>query len=177
MYDIESVILPYADCQPNHIILPSTLLDRMPALVSESGINPRFQSFFERLVIAVAGDKINYSVDVSKLFELTDKNVSLKEFSTMIDDAWSSHFSAMKSSNSSLMQTGIDIELNMDRFQEIHRNLIGGFNVITYHIDMNTDEFTGALVPKLTKAHTELLFTYKNNEFVLLPCFSAFTYE
>lgn len=177
MYDIESVISPYADSQPNHIILPSKLLDRMPALVSESGINPRFQSFFERLVIAVAGDKINCSVDVSRLFELTDKNVSLEDFSTMIDDAWCSHFSAMKSSNSSYMQTGIDIELNMDRFQEIHRNLIGGFNIITYHIDMNTDEFTGALVQKLTKAHTELLFTYKNDEFLLLPCFSAFTYE
>lgn len=177
MYDIESVILPYADCQPKYMILPSKLLDRMPALVTESGINPKFQSFFERLVIAVAGDKINYSVDVSKLFELTDKNVSLEDFSTMIDDVWRSHFSAMQSSNSSLMQTGIDIELNMDRFQEIHRNLIGGFNVITYHIDMNNDEFTGALVPKLTKAHTELLFTYKNDDFVLLPCFSAFTYE
>lgn len=177
MYDIESVILPYADCQPKYMILPSKLLDRMPALVTESGINPKFQSFFERLVIAVAGDKINYSVDVSKLFELTDKNVSLEDFSTMLDDVWRSHFSAMQSSNSSLMQTGIDIELNMDRFQEIHRNLIGGFNVITYHIDMNNDEFTGALVPKLTKAHTELLFTYKNDDFVLLPCFSAFTYE
>lgn len=177
MYDIESVILPYADCQPKYMILPSKLLDRMPALVTESGINPKFQSFFERLVIAVAGDKINYSVDVSKLFELTDKNVSLEDFSTMIDDVWRSHFLAMQSSNSSSMQTGVDIELNMDRFQGIHRNLIGGFNVITYHIDMNNDEFTGALVPKLTKAHTELLFTYKNDNFVLLPCFSAFTYE
>lgn len=177
MYDIESVISPYADSQPNHIILPSKLLDRMPALVSESGINPKFQSFFELLVIAVAGDKINFDVNVDELFDLTDKNISVEDFSTMIDNLWGSHFSAMKSSNSSSMQTGIDIELNMDRFQEIHRNLIGGFNVITYHIDMNIDEFTGALVPKLTKAHTELLFTYKNDDFVLLPCFSAFTYE
>ena len=173
MYDIESVILPYADCQPKYLNLPSKLLDRMPALVSESGINPKFQSFFERLVIAVASDKVNYDVDVNKLFELTDKDISIENFSTMIDDAWNSHFSAMKAS----MQTGVDLELNMDRFQEIHRNLIGGFNLITYHIDMNTDEFTGALVPKLTKAHTELLFTYKDDEFVLLPCFSAFTHE
>lgn len=174
MYDIEAVISPYADSQPSHIILPSEVIDRMPPLVSEEGINPEFQKFYEELVLAIAEDKPHYQIHVDKLYELTNTDIDIDSFSALIESQWGAHWYEFRNDSKSINSRGIDIELNMNRFQEIHRNLIGGFNIITYHTIINRDEFTGYHIPKIVRAHTELLFTYKNNKFVLLPQFSPF---
>lgn len=177
MYDIEAVISPYADSQQSHVVLPSKVIDRMPPLVSETGINPEFQKFYEDLVLAIAGDKPDYQIYIDRLYELTDKSIDIESFAALIQSQWSSHWDSFRYDSRSTNSKGIDIELNMDRFQNVHRNLIGGFNIITYHTIVSIDEFSGNRTSKVVQAHTELLFTYKDDKFVLLVQLTPFVQE
>ena len=69
---------------------------------------------------------------------------------------------------------GVDIELNLNRFKQVHRNLIGGFLVITYKLTdcdfdcIELDEF------EFEQKYSEILFTYKQNKFVVLSNLTPF---
>lgn len=176
MYDIESIITPYADSQPTCNVLPSKVLERIPPLVTTSGINLQFQQFYERIVSAIGEIYTAGDINIDKLYKLSDKSIEPGDFTLLLISRWGEHWDKFKISASSGSSCGIDIELNMDRFQNLHRNLIGGLNIMTYRTDLCEDEFNhNCSIPTIVESHTELLFTYSwDHKFVLLSQISPF---
>lgn len=168
-YDIDKVLKPYEDSQPERVTIVSDKICRIPPLVNEYGINPKFQTFYENLVDAILS--FNYSA----LYKMTDQLISAEEFEALCKVNWSNHFSKWRLAVPRCRS--IDIELNLERFQSLHRNLIGGFNIMTMHLTETQDEFSDRKVTTLKLAHTELLFRYVHNEFKIVTYINPFITE
>lgn len=174
-YDLDSVLKPYADDQPKISMIPSKAkscnITRMPPLATvgtPGGINPQFQEFYDNIVDAFSDITHLYK----KLYELSDKAVYEDEFEIMLYKTIGKGMIEFCSSPRN--RCGLDIELNLGRFEQKHRNLIGGLYVITYRLV--DSQFDGIdCDTQLEQKYTELLFTYKDNEFVLITNFTAFT--
>jgi hypothetical protein len=162
--DLDSVLLPCENSQPPRISVDSEQISRFPPLVDEQGINPKFQQFFDTIVACFLEDKLE------SLYEISDKSVSEQHFYQLGILKWKPHLMEYAKASS----RGMDVELNMDRFQQLHRNIIGGFNVITYHINEKNNEFGDGILTEFKQCSTEILFTYKNGDFKIIPVFSSF---
>lgn len=170
----KSSVPPYANDQPGQLNMQHQTLQRFPALATAEGINPDFQQFFDSIVNAITQQRY------FELFQLSDNAISEQSFSALIENNWDNHWMEFYMSNP--VARGLDIELNMDRFKELHRNIIGGFNIMTYHLNVKHDEFqpegTNTQVTEFVKASTELLFTYKYAKgFELISRIQPFTKE
>lgn len=168
-YDIDRLLKPYEDSQPERVPTVSSKICRIPPLVDENGINPKFQTFYEKLVDAIL------FFDYSALYSISDQLISAKEFEALCTVNWSNHFSAWLLAVPRCRS--IDIELNLERFQNLHRNLVGGFNIMTMHLTETQDEFSDRKVTTLKLAHTELLFKYVHNEFKIVTHINPFMME
>lgn len=178
MYDIESVISPCANSQPTNIMLPSQWIQRIPMLVDENGITPEFQKFYESVVCVVGAVFQMEECSVTALYNLTDKSIKDSSYFKLIATQWATHINKMYDAKQKKVGVGFDIELNMERFQSIHRNLVGGFNIITYYTDIQMDSFTeGCEIPQIVQSSTEILFTYRDSKFVLLTQLTPFVCE
>ena len=167
---------PYNDSQPERVFITNPHLQRMPPLASIEGVLPEFQEFFDNVVESIIAFMENQ--DSSKLYILSDGAVRVDEFGALLKKNWGEHCIEFK--DTPLYRRGFDVELNMSRFQEdIHRNLIGGFHVMTYTLAVKNDEFEEeGKVTECKKSTTELLFTYRApGEFVLISKFSPFSGE
>lgn len=169
MKDIDSVLLPYANSQPNNVKMNSTIIERIPMIADEFGILPKFQEFYNSIVNAIM-----YS-DYESLYEISDKVLEKEKFLIMIQDSIGNVLNDVLKLSESCR--GIDIELNIGRFNAVHRNLIGGFYIIFYTLNMNKYEGIEMNQTELVQKSTELLFTYKNDEFVILSHFTPFISE
>lgn len=175
MYDIEKVISPCADSQPEHIHLPSYYVQRIPPLVNENGIIPEFQSFYEKVVCAIGAIFSKEECGIEQLYELTDMSIDKTSFYKLIDTQWGWLIDAYYSVSFNHHTTGLDVQLNMQRFKDIHRSIIGGFNITTYYTNVYPDSFNAEImIPKTFLHSTELLFTYKNNKFLMLSSVNSF---
>lgn len=173
-YNIDKVLKPYEDSQPNRVPTnpATTVISRIPILVTEEGINPQFQEFYNGIVYAfTAFDIPRYDL----LYEISDKVVDLASFNMICESIWGKHFNKFLSSKPE--GRCIDIELNMSRFQELHRNLIGGFNIMTGYVETRGDLFgidRKTPTSYLNLHHTEILFRYAENEFKVITQIKPF---
>jgi len=164
--------LPYADSQPKRVPVNNILLQRMPPLVNEEGINLEFQTFFDDLVKNVHEmfkDSTSFGLHM-----MSDQVLDVAEFHSIILAAWDKHLQEFR--NTSIYARGVDIELNMERFEDIYRNLIGGFNIMTYILTVADDEFnSNKRITYFKKCCTELLFTYSQSDgFVVISRIQPF---
>lgn len=163
--NIDALLQPYADEQPKQLSMNYTssdaiVIERIPPIVDHLGVTDEFQTFYNKIVDAVT------SMNVNSLWELSDKILTEHEFSNVFKYNWQDTLSTVLEQNS--RYRGIDIELNLGRFQGLHRNLLGGFYIMTYLLKSPeySTMFEGAM--NLERKYTELLFTYKKGEFVIL---------
>lgn len=167
--NIDSVLKPYEDEQPKNISMISTerKIERIPNIIDPTTgmVTDEFQEFYDKVVDAITSN------DSSKLYELSDKVMIYDDFKTALD-SFSKEINKVVSLP--ISNRGIDIELNLNRFQEKHRNLIGGFFVITYTLQPNPYIGIKSDSLQLEQKYAELLFTYKLGEFRLLSTFSPF---
>lgn len=168
MSNIDNILKPYADTQPNVTIEPTynRVIQRMPMIVTETGFLPQFAQFFENICAAVT------SSDVDALYELSDRCISIDTFRAMYMSSIGKYMELIL--NTPQASRGIDIELDTDKFKALHRNLIGAFNVITYEI--TECSYDGIEIPEthLSKKVSQLMFSYKDKDFVLLSYFKSF---
>lgn len=172
--NIDDVLSPYADDQPKYLemqetdyeISPVRNIERIPRLVDPTGqINPEFQIFYNHLVKYVC----EHNVD--GLYDLSDKSISKEQFTQMYEENISKKLAEFYSYKYN--SRGIDMEVNLSRFENKHRNLIGGIYLIIYYV--KEAEFEGITTsPSLEQMFTEILFTYKRGGFCILSAFSPF---
>lgn len=166
--NIDDVLNPYADEQPK-VVMNSTkqncIIERIPSIVDPATgqVTREFQEFFDNVVESVTTN------DINKLYELSDKAVEFNVFESEFNEF---HNKLVKILSKPKSEFGIDIELNLGRFEAKHRNLLGGLYVLTYYIekvwtlsDYRVD---------LHKEKAELFFTYKDSKFMLLSCLGDF---
>lgn len=168
--DIDKILKPYADDQPELTIIPNSTLHRIPLLVSpiDGNPTPEFDEFYDTLV------KSLLQRDWSKLYDISDKLVSLEEFKNMIETKQRKVWDDYHSKDSKHI-TNIDIELNLNRLHQLHRNIVCGFNImISNLVVVNPKEFETSVNTRLDMFSTELLFTYKNGKFLIITTFKPF---
>ena len=167
--NIDYVLKPYEDSQPTNLSMCNRQVERIPLLIDPNTGHPtpKFQKFYDNIVTNCS-DRVWFG-----LYDISDKCISREDFNSLwlsnIRPLWAKYVTA--DSN----KRGLDIELNLDRFQQSHRNLIGGFFIIFYVIDLVETELCDYPRPNLKQYKTELLFTYKDDEFKLLSILNPFT--
>jgi len=176
MPDIDSILgnkstVPYANTQPD-IIVKNNLLSRFPPFATPEGVLPEFQQFFDNIVTGVFSYFQNQTHE--QLYIISDGLLRSNGFYNTLNKVWGPYCS--RYNEAGILHTNMDIELNVDRFQELHRNILGGIRILTYIIDICDDEFCEGKNTSIKIASTELLFTYQvsNNQFTLLSVITPF---
>lgn len=172
---IQDVLKPYEDSQPQHIQISSSLrnrIERIPMIVDPSTgqVTKKFQDFYDRIVDAIVTAPTWFD-----LYSISDQVLTEKEFISLFESKCGKIWTQFV--NTLYAAKGIDIELNLSRFQKTHRNLIGGFYVIIYMIEDISNDIDESKVTSLKQYKTEILFTYKNDEFKILSILSPFVEE
>lgn len=172
---IDDVLKPYEDSQPKHIQTSAIVrhaIERIPMIINPSTgqVTSKFQNFYETIVDVVAT-----SPTWSDLYSISDQVLSEEEFTNLFMSRCGKIWTRF--TNRLYAAKGIDIELNLSRFEKTHRNLIGGFYVIIYMIEDISNDIDESKVTSLKQYKTEILFTYKNDEFKVLSVFSPFVEE
>ena len=160
---------PYADDQLS-TSMNSELIERIPMLVNPlSGeVIPEFQNFYEAVVSAVLNENI------SALYDISDKKLDKSQFNYFYNKRIGKEIRPFLPKQSAI--NNIDIELNMGRFQDGCRNILGGLYINGYRCEMVVfNEVLGTTTQRGIFVHGELLFTYKNKEFELLSFFPQTT--
>lgn len=168
-YNLDNILKPYEDEQPKQISVQSdkkSIIERMPLIVNSYGVTEEFQSFFNDVVEAIT------EIDAKKLWEISDKVLTLEQFTYMFEYNWKDHLDMVIDQDPE--NRGIDIELNLGRFQGLHRNIIGGFYIMTYLLYPHTNQAMFGGIMNFEKEYTELLFTYKNKKFVIMSKLDTF---
>lgn len=172
MDNIDNVLKPYENDQPQHINVASHMIERIPMIVDPATgqVTEKFQDFYNKIVNAIVTSPTWFD-----LYKISDQVLTEEEFINMFiskcGKVWDQYF------NSLFCAKGIDIELNLSRFRFTHRNLIGGFYVIIYMIEDISNDIDESKVTNLKQYKTEILFTYKNDEFKVLSVLSPFVKE
>ena len=172
---IDDVLKPYEDSQPQHIQIASNLryaIERIPMIIDPSTgqVTKKFQDFYNSIVDAIVTSPTWFG-----LYHISDQVLTEEEFINLFQSKcgyiWTQFVNTLYAAK------GIDIELNLSRFQKTHRNLIGGFYVIIYMIKDISNDIDESKVTSLKQYKTEILFTYKNDEFKVLSVLSPFVEE
>lgn len=165
---INDVLKPYEDSQPNNLSMNSKLIERIPNIVDPNTgcVTEEFQTFYNNIVECIT------SINWSRLYEFSDKCMTESQFmhsiKSKIEPVWESFLDVPDNAR------GLDIELNLQRFQEKHRNIIGGFYVMIYFLKDVDNDISDEPDKCLNEYFTEILFTYKNNKFVVVSKLNAF---
>ena len=173
--DINYVLKPYEDSQPQHIQISPNLknrIERIPMIVDPATgeVTKEFQEFYDKVVDAISTSPMWFD-----LYDISDQTLDEDEFRHLFDCKCNKVWTQFE--NTRYAAKGLDIELNLSRFQQIHRNLIGGFYVIIYMIEDILTDIDERRVTTLKQYKTEILFTYKNDRFKVLSVLSPFVEE
>ena len=166
--NIDSVLKPYADEQPEKLSMQYSdtykCIERIPPIVDHNGITDEFQTFYNKVVESITENS------PKMLYEISDKVLDYVEFENTYQSTLGQRLSEILDHPRS--ERGLDIELNLGRFKQIHRNIIGGFYISTYVLE--DCKFNGICAEgrSLKQEHAEILFTYKEGEFVIISAFS-----
>ena len=164
----DDILKPYEDEQPDSLSMKTTdgySIQRIPPLVDANGISREFQEFFNKVVNYITHGQVD------DLYTISDKAMSCKEFI----EAWNCRIGNQIAEllEMPVNKRGFDIELNINRFKQIHRNLIGGFFIIMYKLEDEASSMLKTHSCSLIQQHTEILFTYKDG-FKLISKISPF---
>ena len=168
--DIDDLIRnnsPYPVPQAKNMSTETQLLSRIPLLMDpQTGeMNPKFQEFYENVVKALK------KRDIRKLYHCSDLTVDKETFSKLVDD--SGIFREIENLETfHILGRNLDVEVDVSKFQGPFRNIICGFIVSYYTIELKQDEDRCWSV--LKQRTTELLFTYIDHEFMLITKFMPF---
>lgn len=166
------MLLPYENSQPINLTM-NNQIQRIPPLATQGQINPEFQEFFNKLSEAFKTDSFD-AVSVARiLYKNSSQSVDQLSFVEDVCSTWNPVVS--KYNRAHVDDRGVDLEVNVMRFQKVHRNIIGGFNLSLYYIEHQT--MGNIRSTSVHQVHTELLYTYKNKQFYLLPAISPFVEE
>lgn len=170
---IDDVLKPYENDQPKQLsVIPNNVekslnvIERMPRLADMNGITREFQMFYDELVHNIL------THNLQGLYDMSDKAVDYEEFCEVYTSTVGKHISDVISLDKKYR--GIDIELNMSRFEGIHRNTVGGFFIMMYTLIPSNYEGLNTIQSEFNQEHTEILFTYKSGKFTILSHFQPF---
>lgn len=169
MNNLDSVLLPYANDQPKNLSMPTKFIERIPSLATPNGINPKFQKFYDHLCSAITAQ------DVEKLYDLSDKCLPYGQFYAVYRRQVGIALENLMFTSRALW--GMDIELNIQRFQGAYRNIVGSFFVSTYEVLLPENFGLVNLNTSVVRKSTEIFFTYKNENFELISVFNPFAIE
>lgn len=169
--NIDQVITPYADSQPNNLSVQSTNIERIPRLVDvrTGQVTEEFQKFFDSVVQAIT----NSNISSLYLYKLTSEELDYEDFNnmckhTIYDDTWNKFLNADNN------KKGLDIELNLSEFESTFRNLIGSFYVMFYLVESEPHSILDYNKIVIKRYRTKIFFTYRDNSFRVIPEFSPF---
>ena len=146
-------------------------LERIPLFMTPAGFSDKFYEFFKIIV-----DAVQQPVPGERLWEISGAPVSKVEFIQMVHRKWSAHLEIFNNTPEALR--GLDVQINQERFSADHRCIVGGIFIHTYHVKVDEDPVNQTNKSANIKlATTEVLFTYKDKKFVLIPVFKSFAYE
>lgn len=141
------------------------MIHRFPKLTG-----PRFQEFYESVVRGVL------TSDTELLYSISDQCQSLEDFQTNYNSTIGDKIQELLSLPES--RRNIDIELNFQRFEELHRNIIGGIHILAYELFFASDEISNEHCrPQMREYVSEILFTSKYNRFQIISKFSPLAFE
>ena len=142
-------------------------LEVIPALVDKVGTpNKEFLAFKDSVGRAML------SQDWNELWKLSDRGQEPSEFYRSVKAVWDKYFKEFNQFKKE--RKNLSVELNVDRFKEKHKAILGSFWVATYVLADGGDSIKVEGL-QLTKCCTELYFTYKKGKFCIVSAFTPFS--
>lgn len=162
---------PYEDEQFNFQPEPNSCpIERIPFLVNPTTgeVTQEFQSFYDELVCGVTHSELGH------LYQISDMSCSEDDFNKRYMKAIGSELNKI-AGNSDTWR--MDIQLNMDRFQNKFRTILGSFYLTIVHTTKTSNDLIDMDKLSLYTGETELFFTYKDSEFCLIPKFNPIEFN
>lgn len=159
---------PYEDSQPKRVSMFNKSIERIPHIVNPATgeITDEFQTFYNAIVDSVL------NLTWHNLYAISDKFLPSSDFisliSAVIGPVWDKLLLTKPEGR------GIDIELNLGRFESTHRNIVGGFYVNAYRLEESKNDLNEYSGTSFKQYRTELLFTYRDGSFQIITCFQPF---
>lgn len=141
------------------------VIEIMPSFMSHDGSpNKQFEDFYNKLCDALPAR------DTKVMYELSDKSISYDLFEEMLDDTlWEglAHWARMPN-----YKKGMSLSIDVTDMDMRFKSLIARFHVVTYIL--NVDSFSTPPKSKLDTSISDLYYTYKDGNFVLITKFEKF---
>ena len=143
-----------------------TKLEVIPSIIdSNNRPIPEFVEFKKNVSQAILKQ------DWVSLYLLSDTSMEPYYFDKLIQKTWRKFwdtFNEYKKESKNLAVT-----LNIDRFKEPHKEILGSFTIASYILLSSRDSISDSGY-ELAKFSTDLYFTYKNKKFVIVSAFTPF---
>lgn len=144
-----------------------TCLEVIPALVDKIGApNKEFLTFKDSVGKAIINQ------DWNALWKLSDRAQTPEEFHSSVRAVWGKYFKEFNEFKKE--RKNLSVDLNVERFKEKHKAILGSFWVATYCLADGGDSIRVEGF-QLTKCCTEVYFTYKNGKFCIVSAFKPFS--
>lgn len=168
--NIDELLTPVRTPQPNNIYLiptacPRCQIERFPYLANDSGINPQFQDFYNKVVDGVCG------LNPHLLYSISDQVLTEQEFVNMFNEILKPDLIKLVAIDKK--RRGFDIELSFDRLNDYIHNTVLSFSLSGYVLEKTESKLFRNKM-KMYSKYTELIFTYKDNQFKLISKFIPF---
>lgn len=142
-------------------------LEVIPSLVDKIGApNKEFLAFKDDVGKAILKQ------DWNELWKLSDRSQTPSEFYTHVKAMWDKYFQEFNKFKKE--RKNLSVELNVDRFKETHKAILGSFYIATYALVDGGDSIKSSGL-QLTKCCTEVYFTYKRGRFCIVSAFTPFS--
>lgn len=162
---------PYEDEQFNVQPEPSSYhISRIPMLVNPTTgqVIPEFQDFYDELVCGITHQ------GVAHLYSISDNSCRYEEFKERYMKAIGTELNKVVENAETWK---IDIQINMDRFKDKFRTILGSFYLTIIETTKTSNDLISIDKLSLYTGCTELFFTYINGEFCLLPKFNPIEFN
>lgn len=162
---------PYEDEQLNFQPLPNSYpIERIPMLVDPATgqITHEFQSFYDELVCGITHSEVEH------LYRISDKSCRESEFNQRYMKSIGDDLKKISENSDTWM---MDIQLNMDRFQNKFRTVLGSFYITVIQTTKTSNDLIVIDKLSLYTGETEIFFTYLNGEFCLIPIFNPIQFN
>lgn len=142
-------------------------LEAIPSLVDKSGTpNKEFLAFKESVSKAVLLQ------DWNELWKISDRAQTPAEFYESVKTMWGNYFEEFNQFQKE--RKNLSVDLNVERFKATHKAILGSFWIATYALSDGGDSIQSSGL-QLTKAATELYFTFKQGKFCVVSAFTPFS--
>lgn len=162
---------PYEDEQIP-VSMNNLLIERIPMIVDPStgNVTSEFQKFYDEIVRCILSE------DVDKLYCISDRVITCEEFVSLYNKQIGDALHELLK-REQCFDYNIDIELNLQRFKENTRNILGGFIISTIEVASSSSEIIKSQNRYIRRGCAEIFFTYRYDRFQLISSFSPFILE